>query len=215
MVGLIAAVQQGLSDAIVSMLAFTPKVIAAFILLVIGLLAGKIVGKVVAKILDSAQVDEVLGRTPIGEMLTHSGMTILQFLDAIVRWFVYLIFIMAAVNVLEVKLFSEFLQRAVSYLPSLIAGIIILIVGFTVSDFLVGSIKSLTKTMKFQGGEHLEVGVRFFLFLVITILALDQMRIDTSIVGLFLGPLAWAFALILVFRWGVKDALSEYHKAKK
>jgi len=106
MVGLIAAVQQGLADAIVSMVAFTPKVIAAFILLVIGLLAGKIIGKVVAKVLDSAQVDEVLGRTPIGEMLTHSGMTILQFLDAIARWFVYLIFIMAAVNVLEVRLFS-------------------------------------------------------------------------------------------------------------
>jgi hypothetical protein len=69
--------------------------------------------------------------------------------------------------------------------------------------------------MNLKGGEHLEAGIRVFLFLVIVLLALDQMRVDTSIIRLFLGPFAWALAVILIFRWGVSESLSVYAKAKK
>jgi xanthine/uracil permease len=122
---------------------------------------------------------------------------------------------MAAVNILDIDLFSQFLERTVDYLPSFIAGIIILILGLAIADFSVNWLKSIITSMNLKGGEHLEAGIRVFLFLVIVLLALDQMRVDTSIIRLFLGPFAWALAVILIFRWGVSESLSVYAKAKK
>jgi xanthine/uracil permease len=175
---------------------------------------GRIVGRVVARILEAAKVNKIIEDTPIGELVRHTGMDILEFLDALARWFIYLIFIMASVNILDIALFSQFLEKTVDYLPSFIAGVVILIVGLAVADFMVTWIKNVTKTMNIQGGEVLEAAIRVFLFLVIALLALDQMRIDTTIIRLFLGPLAWALAIILIFKWGVKDALVEYARAK-
>jgi xanthine/uracil permease len=210
-----AGIEEGLADATSSAIGFTPKILAAVVVLVIGLIIGRIVGRVVARILETAKVNKVIEETPLGDMISHSGMNMLEFLDALARWFIYLIFIMAAVNILDIELFSQFLERTVDYLPSFIAGIIILIIGLAIADFSVNWLKSIIKSMNLKGGEHLEAGIRVFLFLVIVLLALDQMRVDTSIIRLFLGPFAWALAVILIFRWGVSESLTVYAKAKK
>lgn len=215
MAGLIVGIEAGFVNATESVVTFTPKILAAVIILVVGLLVGRVIGRVVARILDAAKVNKVLGETPIGEIVSHAGMDLLEFLDALARWFIYLIFIMAAVNVLDIKLFSEFLQRTVTYLPNFIAGVVILTVGLAVADFMVNWVKNLTKTVDIPGGEFAETALRVFLFLIIILLALDQMLIDTTIIRLFLVPMAWALAIVVIFRWGVKDALVGYAKAKK
>jgi hypothetical protein len=46
-------------------------------------------------------------------------------------------------------------------------------------------------------------------------LALDTMLINTSIFYIFLGPLAWGFAIVVAFKWGIKEALVAYGEAKK
>ncbi len=43
----------------------------------------------------------------------------------------------------------------------------------------------------------------------------SSMLIDTSIFYLFVGPLAWGLAIVVAFKWGIKEALVEYAKAKK
>ena len=41
------------------------------------------------------------------------------------------------------------------------------------------------------------------------------MLIDTSIFYILVGPLAWGIAVVVAFKWGIKDALVEYAKARK
>lgn len=215
MVGLIGGIEEGFSSAISSAIGFTPKIIAALVILILGFVIGRLIGKIVGRIFETAKVDKIIDETPLGDVVSHSGMGIIEFVEALARWFIYLIFIMASVNILNISLFSQFLEKTVDYLPSFIAGVVILMVGLAVANFMINWIKNVTNTMNIDGGEFLETAIRIFLFLVIALLALDQMRIDTSIIRLFLGPLAWALAIILIFRWGVKDALVDYAKAKK
>jgi hypothetical protein len=39
--------------------------------------------------------------------------------------------------------------------------------------------------------------------------------IQTNIFYIFLGPLAWGFAIVVAFKWGIKDALVAYAKEKR
>jgi len=57
--------------------------------------------------------------------------------------------------------------------------------------------------------------LRGFLFLIVILVALDTMLVNTGILYLFLGPLAWGVAIVIAFKYGVKDAIVAYAKERK
>jgi hypothetical protein len=47
------------------------------------------------------------------------------------------------------------------------------------------------------------------------LLALDAMLIDTGIFYLLIGPLAWGIAVVVAFKWGIKEAIVAYARERK
>lgn len=105
---MIETIQASFADAIGTMVAYLPKIIAAIIILIIGWFAGRIAGKIVSKVLDKVGVDDAVDKTIIGDTIKKSGKTTVGFFDAVVRWFIYIIFIVAAVNVLNIDILTDF-----------------------------------------------------------------------------------------------------------
>ncbi len=198
-----------------STIGYMPQVAGALAIILVGFVIGKIVGKVGAKLLDKIGVDDAIEKTPIGDIIKTTKMSVVGFMDAIIRWFIYLIFIMAAVDVLNMSVVSNMIGQIILYLPNFFSGMVILIGGIIVVDFLADWIDSVVKGMKIEGGKQVLVVVRAFMFLIIAILAMDQFLIDTTIIYTFLGPAAWAVAVIIAFKYGVKDALVAYAKELK
>ena len=192
-----------------------PRVAGAIIALIIGWIAGRALGKAVSKVLDKAGVDDALRPTIFGRVLERSGITCVGFFDLIVRWFIYLIAIFAAVDILQIAILSEYMSMVVAYLPSLIAGVIILIAGFIVSDYIADLMKKVGEEAKVAYSKIFADGIRLFLYSVVIILALSQMKIDVSILYIFANALAWGISigvcvgLGIAFGWGFKDIIAE------
>lgn len=203
------------NSSIGSAASYMPQVFGALVIVFLGLVIGKIVGRVGAKVLDKIGVDDAIEKTPIGNIIKTTKMSVVGFMDTIIRWFVYLIFIMAAVDVLNMSVVSNMIGQMVLYLPNLFSGMVILIGGIIVVDVLADWIDSVVKGMKIEGGKQVLLAVRAFMFLIIAILAMDQFLIDTTIIYTFLAPAAWAAAIVIAFRYGVKDALVAYAKEMK
>lgn len=202
-------------QAIVNML---PKVFGAIIALIIGWIAGRALGKGVSRVLDKAGVDDALRPTIFGRVLERSGITCVHFFDLIVRWFVYLIAIFAAVDILQIAILSQYMSMVVAYLPSLIAGVILLIAGFIVTDYISDFMKKIGEEAEIAYSKLFADGLRLFLYSVVIILALSQMKIDVSILYIFANALAWGIAigvcvgLGIAFGWGFKDVIAESAK---
>src|ERR687891_2616254 len=75
-----------------------PKIVAALILLGIGLLIGRIIGWIVRKVAEKMNLDRYWSRTGIGESVSRAGWNLTRIISVAARWFVYLSFISAAVN---------------------------------------------------------------------------------------------------------------------
>ncbi|MBN1456078.1 MAG: hypothetical protein JW945_07495, partial [Methanomicrobia archaeon] len=197
-----------------------PAIIAALIILLIGWFAGKLAGKIIGTIIDKIGLGAALDKTMFGDVVKSSGMTTAKFFDILVRWFIYIIFIMAAINVLGIALLIDFMNKLVLYIPHLIAGLLLLIVGLILVDFLMDWIGSQLKTREVASGDLIATILRALFSLLIITLALDQMLIDTSIIYTFLVPLAWglgiglAVALGIAVGWGSKDIVADYLKGK-
>lgn len=121
---------------------------------------------------------------------------------------------MAAVSILELATVANFLAGVVNYLPNLFTGVLILIVGLLVVDLFASHIQGIIKEMNIEGMDVLVPPIKGFLFFIIILMAFDTMLIDTSIFYILIGPLAWGLAIVVAFRWGIKEALVAYAKAK-
>ncbi len=206
-------VVESFDAAVGSIVAFLPSLVAAIIILIIAWIVGRAVGKLVSAGLDKAGVDDALRKTVIGKSIESSGTSIPHVFDIIIRWFIYIIGIMAAVNVLGIPMLTSFAQSVVLYIPNLIAALIVLVVGFIFAD-IVGDLIRRTGTaseVPYMG--IFSTAIEIFLYFIVIIVALDQLRINTSIIYVFATALAWGIAigagvgLGVAFGFGLKDRI--------
>ncbi len=176
------------------LVATIPKIVGAIVVLIIGWAVGRLLGAVIAKILDKVGVDDALRKTSIGKAIEKSGISIPRFFDVIVRIFVYLVAVLAAANILEISILSQFMARVVEYLPSFIAGIFILIFGLMAADFVGDAITAVGREAKIEYAGLASAVVRGMLYLVVIIVGLSTMRIDVSILNTIVTAMAWGLA---------------------
>ena len=67
----------------------------------------------------------------------------MEFFDLIVRWFVYLIAIVAAANALNLAFLTSLMTQIIAYLPFVALFVIILIVGFIVIDWFADFLRNI------------------------------------------------------------------------
>jgi len=203
------------AEFITRIILYIPLIISALVVLIIGLLIVDFLTEVIRKVLIATGVDEKFSTTSVGETLKATNTSISGILSGIIKLFGYLIFILAATEILQLIKLAEFLNNVLNYLPNLFVGILILIIGFLSIDFIADYLQKMTEGMKVEGADVLIPILRGFMFLVVLLLALDSMLIKTNIFYTFLGPLAWGFAVVVAFKWGIKEALVAYAKERK
>lgn len=209
-------VVESFDAAVGSIIVFLPNLIAAIIILVIAWIVGRIVGKLVSTGLDKIGVDDALRKTVIGKSIESSGTSIPHVFDLIIRWFIYIIGIMAAVNVLGIPMLTSFAQSVVLYIPNLIAALIVLIIGFIFADIVGDLIKTTADDSEIPYMGVFSAAIEVFLYFIVIIVALDQLKINTSIIYVFATALAWGIAigagvgLGIALGFGLKDRVPRF-----
>jgi len=188
--------------------------VGAVILLSVGWVLGRLLGKGVVKLLQKTGIADVLRKTVVGKALDRSGISSARFLELLTRWFVYLIAILAAVDVLKLTSLSAFMSNIVAYLPNFIAGVLILFVGLAVVDFVGDAVRAIGREAKIEFAYVISVFVKLFLYLAVIVIALTTMRIDVTILNEMAKAVAWgtaigiAVGLGIAFGWGLKDRIA-------
>ncbi|MDN5310440.1 MAG: hypothetical protein PWP14_1834 [Methanolobus sp.] len=200
---------------ITSVILYIPLIVSALAVLIIGLLLVDFLAGLVKNVLIATGIDERLERTSVGSGMRTTGITFSGLIAGIVKVFGYLVFIMAALDILNLPLIAGIVAAMIAYLPNLFAGILILVIGLLAIDLFADYIGVFMKNMNVEGSEIWVPALRGFLALIVILLALDAMLIDTSIFYILLNPLAWGIAIVVAFKWGIKDALVAYAREKK
>lgn len=212
---IIEGINAGFYDAFESIVAALPGIIAAIIILIIGYIIGRIVGGGVKRLLEKAKADKKIAKnTMIKRMLDSVDMTFSKLMGVLVSLFFYVVFILAAVDVLQIQILSTFVNAVLLYLPHLIAGILVLIIGLIAVEWIVSFIQNTMNQYKVALANIITVFFRAVLTLVVIVITLDQWKIDTSIIYTFIQPLAWgvAAAIAVSFGWGLKDVVGDWAK---
>lgn len=214
-VALQVGIDQAFEDTLAELIAFAPRLVGALLILLVGWVLGRLVFRVISRVADRIELDRLVLGTPLGRMLGGTERAVSRAFGRAGAWFVYALALLAAADVLAVELLSEWIGTAVSYLPSFVAGALLIVVGFVLADFLADAI-GRTETVTGTGYTgYFADGARIFLYFVAIVMGLSTMGVDVAILYTFAQAAAWgvaagiALAIGIAFGWGGKDYVSD------
>jgi hypothetical protein len=173
---------------------FVPALFGALIILFAGYLLAKLIERGTERLLRRMRLNYLLERGGVMQAVERSGSHFnpSRVLANLVFWFVMFVVIMIAANV-----FSEL----VGYIPSMMAAIVLLIVGIVLGRFVGGLI--LASAGGIQGGPTLARVGRWGVIVLAIFMALQQLGIANEIVVTAFAILFGAVALALALSFGL------------
>ncbi len=200
-------------SAVEDLFTFIPKLFGALILLLVGWFVGKLIGKLVTTGLRAIQFNKVAEKAEIDDFLRNAGVKMdpSAVVGAIVRWFIYLTFFLAAFDALGLSQISAVIDDVLAFMPKVIVALIILLGGALAGNLLAGVVRGSLKSMGLQNADVFGTVARFAVIAFAAIAALDMLEIAPTVVsGLWTAMLALVVGtLILAFGLGGRQAASD------
>jgi hypothetical protein len=194
---------------------FVPHLIIAIIIVVVGWVVGALIGRVVSQVIKSLRIDEALRRAGIEDALAKGGISLNSgnFIGGLVKWFIIVVFLVAAFDVLQLTQVNDFLQQVVLlYLPRVIVAVLILLVGAVIGDLMQKVVVTSARTAEIRSARFLGTVTKWAIWIFAVLVALSQLGIATVFVQtLFTGfVVALSLALGLSFGLGGQDAAARF-----
>jgi len=203
------AIATSLLDLWVRFITFVPTLIGALLVFLLGLIVASVIGKVVERIIRALRVDQAIERISIGEKLKEHGIevTFSQFLGKLVQWFLVLVFLMAATDILGLVQVTNFLNSVLLYLPNVVVATIILSIAFLLGNLVYTIVRSSTRAAGVMNAGLLATIIKWAIVIFGLLAALIQLGIATSLVNtIFIGLVsAISLAIGLAFGLGGRD----------
>lgn len=192
-----------------------PKLVVAFLLFLLGCLIGSLVGRIVAEIIGVMKVDSLLRKANVEEYFTRAGIRLDtgKFIGALVNWFVIIVFLVAALDVLSLTQVTIFLQTVVLlYVPRVIVAVLILLAGVVIGDTLSKIVRGSARAASMTSANLLGSVTKWLIWIFAVLAALFQLDIAAAFVQtLFTGVIvALSLAAGLAFGLGGQKAASEF-----
>lgn len=191
-----------------------PNIVVALILIFVGYIVAGMLKSVVKRVINTFPVNSMMERAGVTEIVARSGYTLdvgLVF-GVLVKWFVLIVFFMAALDVLRLHQASQFLYEVLAYLPHVIVAIIILFIGLTVSGIVQNIVAGAARTANFRSADMLGKVARVAIIVFAVLAAMNQLQIATELVQMLFAGIVFAtsLALGLAFGLGGKEAAARY-----
>ena len=182
-----------------SVAAAAPKIIAAAVLLAIGLVAGKVTGRVVEKaakkimqkanlqnISESHLIEETVGKFDSAHLIAST-----------VKWFVYLFFIVAAINALQLAQLTSALTSLWLWIPNVLAFVLIVIIGSVIANYIIKWVNHELVVHHYGGMRYIGVGVKAVIYSIVFAVGLTQIGIGQSVIPTLVSAFSWSIAVAL------------------
>ena len=194
---MILSLSEMFSNMVGDMIAAIPSVIAAIIVILIGYAIGIIVGAAVNKIVEKLGIEKTFDKTVSGQAFRNAGLDLSNFIGAITKAFITILAIILAIQILNVGgTIGTYLTTIADYLPRLLGGILIIVFGTVLVDFLASFIGRMIKPMfpeaKVEIADMLKNLLMIGLIAFVLALALDLMLLS----GDLIYPLIIGFVII-------------------
>jgi small-conductance mechanosensitive channel len=178
-----------------------PKVAVGILLIILGLVVAKLVEVVLRTVLIRTRFDSLIGKAGVDKTLQRIGLRqpLTLFLPKLAYFLVIFLLAQTASDALGLVTISNAIAAFFSYLPNIVAALLLLILGTTVGQFAGQMVTQAAETSGIDSAPALGRLVSALIVFIVAMMAIGQLKVDTEMVRIvtsfFLGAGALAFGL--------------------
>ena len=193
-----------------------PGILAALIMLFLGLFLSRWTSTIVNKILNSLKLDTWTSKIGVNEILTRIGFgkSPTYVISFVLSWAVMIAFIIVAADALGLSAVRSLLLALLMFVPKLFVAIVILFAGLLFGRFVQSVVENSAKANNIRGGFIFSKAINLIVIIFAALLALEQIDINFSLLNdvilIVMASLGLGFAIALGL--GAKGLVEEYLK---
>ncbi len=197
-----------------NILDFLPNFLTSLLIFVLGIFIAIALKKIFARLFRAINLDKLSERCGFSEILKKGGIKepVSHLFSRIIGWLTVLIFLIVSLRALNVPTIERLLEEFFLYLPNVFVAILILLVGYLLSNFLGRTVLIASVNAGFKMSGIIGKFVQFTVFFLSIAIALEQLGIgkETVLIAftIIYGGVVFAFAL--AFGLGGRHIAREY-----
>ncbi len=160
------------------------SIVGALIILIIGLIVASGLSALVERFVKLVKLDKLLENLGLQEYFERAGLSINsgKFFAKIVYWFLVIVFLLAATDVLGFYSLSEFLRQTLLYIPNVIVAALIMLAAVVIGNFLRKLVRASVKSAKLHAANFLGSLTWWSVVIFGFLTALSQLGIAVGII---------------------------------
>lgn len=199
------AIVSSFATAIALVFTFIPKLLGFLVILLIGWLIATAISKAVTFLLRKVGFDRIATRIGLTRLEESMGlkMDAAALLGKIVYWFIFLIFLVPAVDALGLTTVSTLLGQVIAYIPNVFVAIVVLFLGTLAATFVADLIRGATANAHVGNPTIFANIARYAILGFVALIALEQLQIAPALLNILFTAIVGGAALAFGLAFGL------------
>lgn len=190
-----------------------PQIIGFVLILIAGWIIAALIAGAIASVLRSMRFNQLATNSGFTGFVKNMGVETdaAGFIALVVKWFVRLIALVVAFDALGLPAVSDVLRQLLLFLPNLVVGIVVLVIGGIAANALSGLVRGAAAQAELGDPNTLATVAKVAVWAFAIVVAVNQIGIAQTLVNtLFMAVVgALALALGLAFGLGARDTAGQ------
>ncbi len=187
------------------MLSVLGNIVGALVVLLIGLIVAAGIGTLVERLIGLLKLDKGLVSLGVKEYFDRAGIQLNsgKFFGRLVYWFLTIVFLLAASDILGFYSLSGFLREALLYIPNVIVAVLIMLAAVVIGNALRHTVRASVRSARLHAANFLGSLTWWAVVVFGFLAALSQLGIAVAIVN----SIVTGFVAMLAIAGGIAFGL--------
>ena len=207
------ALRASLAGALGTFLFAIPRVIGFVLVLLIGWFIASLLAKAVAALLHAVKFNDLARRSGFADFVHNMGVKTdsAGVIASVAKWFVRLIVMVVAFDMLGLPAVSQVLRELLLWLPNLVVALVVLVIAGLAATALSNLVRGATAQAGLSSSDTLATIAKVTVWAFGIVVAVNQLGIATTLINTLLIGVVGALALAtgLAFGLGGRDRAAQ------
>lgn len=195
------------TDQLVKVLSYLPNVLAALLVVLIGVIVAWAVKTVIVRGLGFIKLKKYTDAVGLGKIFTEK-VEFAPLLGDVAKWTIIIVFLIPALEILKITQVNVVLESIIAYVPNVVVAIVSVMFGAVIADLVSRVVRSTAATVGTKNADLLADLTRWAIVIFVVLGALQQLNILPQLIStLTIGVMAFfVIAGGVAFGLGGKNA---------
>lgn len=187
----------GITYTVAQISSYFPKMLAAAVILILGVFFAKLIRNLVSKMLSALRFSKLMEKTPAEQFLKNDelGRRMEEGLASVIYWLLLFLVVHTVVSVLGLNTLSQVLDRILFYIPHVFSALFIFILGVLLAGVAETMVKASLKTIDLHTARLFAKVASYLVVTVASLAAIAELGIASQFILILFVGVVFALAL--------------------